>query len=1605
MRTSTNRCRRGRTGFARGIKTFLMLFLLSFFLIPTISAQTIRIDGITNSGGTDEWNQAGIIHIADKFNQINQDDIFAGNEKDFFLASNWFWKLGTAKDKNDIANGAGAIVPAGSVRLSDGSVAPGGPFLVFAGDRISNGGDAQIGFWFFQDGTAPVTVNGVNTFAPEKHKPPVIGDILVLADFTGGGRDGAITVLEWVETGGNYSENSAFNEVNIGAAVAENNAGTTPVPAGWVFVDKTTGSSTAYSTNEFYEGYVDLGQFGPGAACFSRFQLETRSSQEITSVLDDFVGGPLGGRPSVTVNSISRCADGPCVTLTATPGTAGTYHYDWTVPQGADDPGDVASFCATVAGQYCVTITNINGCTSDPGCGTVTVNPEPTANAGPDQAKCQGEGGTTAFTLAATAANGTTAWSQVGSTGTATSNITSGTSLTGTVNVTGTGTVTLRLVTTSTADPSCGTAEDEITLTVNANPTATAGPDEAKCQTKPSGPTAFTLAGTASNGTSAWSQVGSTGTASASITDASSPTSAVSVSGIGTVTLRLTTTSESCGTAQDDVVLTVNANPTAVAGDDQSLCQTAPSGPTMFTLAGSASNGTTQWAQVSATGTASASITDASSLTSTVSVSGVGSVTLRLTTTSTSCGTATDDVTLTVTSNPVADAGTDQSQCRNSVAGTNTFGTNTFNLVGTGDNGTVSWAIAPGGNPNGYTVDIASPTTLATAVNISGAAVNGGTVTLRLTITSESCGAATDDITLTLNALPLVKVLEGSDFCPNIITTGSVTLKTSENGVSYQLTKDGSPVQAPKPGNGSDLTWTGLEAGTYGVVGTFLATSCNTSSGPADVIENSVPDVTADNKQVCVGGSVALTGTPAGGTWSGAHVTGSTFDATGLAPGGYTVTYTVENEAGCITSDDATVTVVANPTATAGPDEAKCQTKPSGPTAFTLAGTSSGGTSAWAQVGSTGTASASITDASSPTSTVSVSGIGTVTLRITTTSASCGTAQDDVTLTVNANPTATAGDDQSLCQTAPSGPTAFTLAGTASNGTSAWSQVGSTGTASASIADAASLTSGVSVSGIGTVTLRLTTTSESCGTAQDDVVLTVNANPTAVAGDDQSLCQTAPSGPTMFTLAGSASNGTTQWAQVSATGTASASITDASSLTSTVSVSGVGSVTLRLTTTSTSCGAATDDVVLTVKANPTPTADDKEVCTGSSVELTGTPAGGSWSGDHVSGSTFNAAGVGAGAYTVTYTVTEDGCSASDDATVTVNACGDTFCSYTQGYYGNNKGTSCDGVTGGLSPIGLINKALENGGDIVIGNVAGRSVTFKAEAGIAAKINGMLPGGGTPGILKFDGDITINGAGSLPANFVSNYLTKQAKINNNLFSQTLALTMNSRLNSSKLASFELGSGWLSTQENNGCGEEATVVECSLENPGAIKSWQVKASVIDYLSMGGATPTVSSLLALANDVLAGLKTPGVDGVPSYSDITYMADLINNAFDECRTSLGFTEGPQSCPPLEAVTMTAARRSTTAEEFNGIAVSAYPNPYTDVVRFTIQSNVSGKAQLEVVNMVGQRLATVYNGMIQANKSQVVEYRVPSAAQQNLIYVLKIGGRQMTGKLLKLKR
>jgi hypothetical protein len=83
---------------------------------------------------------------------------------------------------------------------------------------------------------------------------------------------------------------------------------------------------------------------------------------------------------------------------------------------------------------------------------------------------------------------------------------------------------------------------------------------------------------------------------------------------------------------------------------------------------------------------------------------------------------------------------------------------------------------------------------------------------------------------------------------------------------------------------------------------------------------------------------------------------------------------------------------------------------------------------------------------------------------------------------------------------------------------------------------------------------------------------------------------------------------------------------------------------------------------------------------------------------------------------------------------------------------------------------------------------------------------------------------------------------------------------------------------------------------------------------------------------------------------------------------------------------------------------LKAYPNPFSDKVRFELTSPVSGKGNLEVYNMMGQRVKTIYEGFISAG-TQTFELNLPTRQIASLIYVLRIGDKKISGKLLQINQ
>ena len=373
------------------------------------------------------------------------------------------------------------------------------------------------------------------------------------------------------------------------------------------------------------------------------------------------------------------------------------------------------------------------------------------------------------------------------------------------------------------------------------------------------------------------------------------------------------------------------------------------------------------------------------------------------------------------------------------------------------------------------------------------------------------------------------------------------------------------------------------------------------------------------------------------------------------------------------------------------------------------------------------------------------------------------------------------------------------------------------------------------------------------------------------------------------------------------------------------------------------------------------------------------------------GSALSWTGLAAGSYYVYGTGIAPTYCTSQTATVNVLMfdCS-VFYTLTQGYYGGKNGKSCIGT----NPVNTI-KFLLGSVDLVTGNI--KSVTVPATNDGAIKINQTMPGGNTPNGLPDGNCIITTGC------FVSpTYLTQQGRINNNLLSQTITLGLNVRWDNGKLLLFPIKSGYLTTQKMKGCGESAVLVTTC--ESGTISSILMNQNVVNYL---GGSATVAELLQLANDVLGGSKVPGVDGVPSYADVNDAVDCINKSFDEGRRFLNYYDTKQTCemlfpPPiiLPITTAITSARIADASTTNVVTVTAYPNPFSENINFQIETKQSGQGSLEVYNMAGQKVKTVFSGYLNAGIQRFKMY-VPSNQRSVLFYIFRMGDQKAAGKIL----
>ncbi|MDC7714929.1 hypothetical protein PQU96_12480 [Vogesella sp. LYT5W] len=244
----------------------------------------------------------------------NDDSLFATGSKDTLnITPGWQCKrTNNVNDKTDINNAfAVAAVKTGADNKPH-------LFVYFALDVASNEGTKDVGFWFLKDPSVSCPSGGGSTPFVGSHTD---GDVLIVSEFTSGGRVSEIKAYKWVGGANGYLDS---NPVAVGAEcgsgsgnvcarvndVVLNGSGTgngDQVP--WLVKTKTSNPNPGYDSptdldlGMFFEGGIDLTAAGI-SGCFNRYLADTRSSTSLGATIFDFV---IGDFASCSIKASKSC--------------------------------------------------------------------------------------------------------------------------------------------------------------------------------------------------------------------------------------------------------------------------------------------------------------------------------------------------------------------------------------------------------------------------------------------------------------------------------------------------------------------------------------------------------------------------------------------------------------------------------------------------------------------------------------------------------------------------------------------------------------------------------------------------------------------------------------------------------------------------------------------------------------------------------------------------------------------------------------------------------------------------------------------------------------------------------------------------------------------------------------------------------------------------------------------------------------------------------------------------------------------------------------------------------------------------------------------------
>jgi hypothetical protein len=156
----------------------------------------------------------------------------------------------------------------------------------------------------------------------------------------------------------------------------------------------------------------------------------------------------------------------------------------------------------------------------------------------------------------------------------------------------------------------------------------------------------------------------------------------------------------------------------------------------------------------------------------------------------------------------------------------------------------------------------------------------------------------------------------------------------------------------------------------------------------------------------------------------------------------------------------------------------------------------------------------------------------------------------------------------------------------------------------------------------------------------------------------------------------------------------------------------------------------------------------------------------------------------------------------------------------------------------------------------------------------------------------------------------------------------------------------------------------------------------------------------------NAIAGVSPASPYVAPSNSNFSFSNIPAGSGYQVSVANSGCPSSANSCGNTNKISANRALRTETNSTLATVSqpnIKAYPNPFSNKVKFVVTVPQAGNGTLEVFNMMGQKIKTVYQGHVIAGANNF-ELNLANQKNSNLVYRFIMGQKQITGKLLQIK-